>query len=301
MTIALLLEPAFRTTQMWLNELAAAMPGESVVVGAAVDSAVVDVAIVRGVDPGNLHQFPNLALIHCMWAGVDKLMDHPDVPVHVPLVRTVDPAMADQMAATAVAHVLDVATGHHSYRAHQTHSEWKPRHAKPMSSHTVGVLGYGTLGRRCGEQLAHLGFNVMGWRSSSAESLTDVLGAGDIILNLLPLTSDTVGILNVSTFAHMQPGATFINLARGQHVVDSDLIAALDSGHLSRAILDVFHLEPLPSEHPFWKHPQITVTPHVAAETDPHTAAHVIAANVRAFRSGRLSEVVGLVDRSRGY
>jgi glyoxylate/hydroxypyruvate reductase len=301
MTIALLLDPAFRTTQMWLNELTAVMPSESIVVGTGNDLAAVDIAIVRGVDPGNLHEFPSLRLIHCMWAGVDKLMEHPDVPLHVPLVRTVDPAMADQMAATAVAHVLDVATGHHNYRANQARSEWKPRHAKPMSTHTVAILGFGTLGRRCAELLQVFGFNIRGWRSSSSESLSEVLAASDIVINLLPLTDDTVGILNASAFADMQAGTAFINLARGGHVVDADLIAALNSGHLSRAVLDVFHEEPLSAGHSFWSHPQVTITPHVAAETDPHTAAGVIAANIGAFRAGRLSEVVGLVDRTRGY
>ncbi len=301
MTVALLLEPSFRTAEMWLHELRTAMPDETVVLVAETDPAAVAVTIVRGMDPGNLHEFPNLGLIHCMWAGVDKLIGHPDVPVHVPLVRTVDPAMADQMAASAVAHVLDVATGHHNYRASQAKSEWKPRHAKPMSTHTVAILGFGTLGRRCAELLEVFGFKIRGWSRSSGDSLSEVLAASDIVINLLPLTDDTVAILNASTFANMQAGTALINLARGAHVVDADLIAALNSGHLSRAVLDVFHEEPLPIGHPFWTHPLVTVTPHVAAETDPRTAAGVIASNVAAFRAGRLDEVVGLVDRTRGY
>jgi glyoxylate/hydroxypyruvate reductase len=319
MTIAVLLDPTFRTSEMWLRELQAVLPGEEILLGLEAESfgsedtvAKVDVALVRGLDPGNLRAFPGLKLIHCMWAGVDKLMADSSVPVDIPLVRTVDPAMADHMAASAVAHVLDVALGHHRYRAKQVESNWKPHHAKPMSTHTVGVLGFGALGRRCAEKLGAFGLNVIGLRShrSSAEDhqpwhtttmINEVFSTADIVVNLLPLTDETVGILNADAFATMPAGSTVINLARGSHVVDADLIAALDSGHLSRAVLDVFRIEPLPIDHPFWNHPNITVTPHVAAETDPHTASCVIASNVRAFREGRVNDIVGLVDRTRGY
>ncbi len=311
MTISLLLDPALRTTAMWLDQLRAALPEEPVELFTdATDRTHVDVALVRGLNPGDLGSLPNLGLIQCLWAGVDRLLHDPAVPTEPLLVRTVDPAMANQMAATAVAHVLDAALGHHGYRQAQQRAEWKPRHCKPMSSKTVGILGFGALGRRCAELLSPFGFQLIGLRSSAANpggsvsttnSMADVLHVADIVINLLPLTDATTGVLNAAAFASMRQGAVLINLARGGHVVDADLLAALDSGHLGRAVLDVFQREPLPADHPFWLHPFITVTPHVAAETDPHTAAAVIAENIRAYRRNDPTGIVGLVDRAKGY
>lgn len=315
MTIALLLEPHFRTTTMWLDELRATLREEPVeLLTEATDRGAVDIVLVRGVDPGDLRVFPALGLIQCLWAGVDRLIDDQLVPDRPLLARTVDPAMADQMATTAVAHVLDVALGHHRYRLAQQEGVWKPRHCKPMSTKTVGVLGFGSLGRRCAEMLSPFGFSLIGLRSTrpradhedsdlaaTATSLDEVLAASDIVVNLLPLTPDTEGILNAQAFSVMRPGAALVNLGRGRHVVDDDLLAALDGGHLSRAVLDVFRSEPLDVSHRYWTHPLVTVTPHIAAETDPRSAAPVLVANIRAYRRGDHGSITGLVDRQQGY
>jgi glyoxylate/hydroxypyruvate reductase len=125
------------------------------------------------------------------------------------------------------------------------------------------------------------------------------LGAAQIVVNLLPLTDATRGLFNAATFERMPKGASLVNLARGAHVVERDLLAALDRGHVRHAVLDVFAVEPLPPDHPFWSHPQVTVLPHIAAQTDPRTAAQIVAHNVRAVRDGR--PVQALVDRRRGY
>jgi glyoxylate/hydroxypyruvate reductase len=298
---------------MWLESLRAAAPEETFALASDVsDPETVNVALVRGVDPGDLYRYPNLGLIQCLWAGVDKLIDDPAVPAHIPLARTVDPAMADQMAATVLAHVLDVALNHHQYRAHQTTAQWEPRHAKALHTKTVAILGFGALGKRCAEYLAFVGAQVIGVRSdrssaadhhpwNTTSNLMDAVGGADILVNLLPLTADTSGALNAELFALCKPGAALINVGRGQHVVDADLLAALNSGQIRRAVLDVFHVEPLVSSHAFWSHPNVTITPHVAAETDPHTAAIVIAANIRAYRAGNFAHMSGLVDRNRGY
>jgi glyoxylate/hydroxypyruvate reductase len=310
-TIALFLDGEFRTAQMWIDAFALALPGEPVVLAGQIDDpASVDVALVRGVDPGNLTAFPSLGLVQCMWAGVDRLVNDPGIPTGPLLARTVDPAMADQMAATAVGHVLDVALGHHTYRQRQAESSWAPRHCKPMSTRTVGILGFGALGRVCAERLAPFGFRLIALKMRPGSpvtgvrittSLPDVLHASDIVVNLLPLTAETENIFDVGAFGVMKPGAALINLARGRHIVDDDLIAALDSGQIARAVLDVFRDEPLPVGHPFWTHPQVTVTPHVAADTDQGTAAPILAANIAAFRRGDLAAITGLVDRSKGY
>ncbi len=301
MTVALLLEREFRTSLLWLDALRACLPDEEVVlVDEVTDRNAVDIAIVRGVDPGNLHEFPNLKFIHCLWAGVDKLLDDPTVPSGLPLARTVDPAMADQMAASCLAHVLDICLHHHEYRAQQMRGEWVPLHAPPLHSQTVAILGFGTLGRRCAEYLRFVGANIIEVRSTTA-NLFEAISPANVVVNLLPLTDQTAGRLNAELFSVLQRGAALVNLGRGAHLVEADLISALDSGQLSRAVLDVFEREPLPIGHPFWAHPSITITPHVAAETDPSTAAPIIAANIRAFQSGNAGGVTGLVDRARGY
>ena len=301
---------------MWVDALRAAMPEEEVMlVGDLTEAHVtdnVDIALVRGVDPGELRRFPRLRFIHCLWAGVDGLLTDPSVPTEVPLARTVDPAMADRMAATALAHVLDICLLHHDYREKQKRASWEPRHAKPMTSKTVAILGFGSLGRRCAEYIAITGAAVIGVRSTrttavnhapwtTTTNMDDAVAAADVVINLLPLTTETTGVLNAALFAHFRPGAAFINLGRGNHVVDPDLLAALAEGRIRRAVLDVFGQEPLPGDHPYWRHPGVTITPHVAAETDPMSAAAVIAANIRAFRAGHADRITGLVDRARGY
>ncbi len=335
MTVALLLDPSFRTAAMLIDAFRASMPETPVQLVDDIDDLhAVQVAIVRGVDPGDLHRFPNLKFIQCIWAGVDKLLTDPSFPRSIPLARTVDPAMADAMAATALAHVLDIALHHHGYREKQSRCAWEPqhgpdpsdsharhsiepRHAKPMAAQTVAILGLGSLGRRCAEYITFTGAQVIGVRSTRSAidqpnqgdalkltitaDLHDAVSQADIVLNLLPLTDDTHGILSAPLFGSCKPGAALINLGRGQHLVEQDLVDALDNGQLGRAVLDVFTTEPLPAEHPLWLHPKVTITPHVAAETDPSTAGTVIAANIRAVQAGRWGQVTGLVDLTKGY
>ena len=256
-SIALLLDTTFRTTELWTQALRAAMPEERLVLTTELSDdssrAAVDVALVRGVDPGDLSRFPNLTLIQCLWAGADKLLGDPSVPTDVPLARMVDPAMADQMAATALAHTLDICLHHHDYREKQLRAVWAPRHAKPMSTKTVAILGFGSLGKRCAEYISTTGATVIGARSSrttredhtpwnTTSSITEAVARADVIINLLPLTNDTVGVLNETLFASCRPAAALVNLGRGAHLVENDLLTALESGQLNRAVLDVvFH------------------------------------------------------------
>jgi glyoxylate/hydroxypyruvate reductase A len=162
----------------------------------------------------------------------------------------------------------------------------------------IAVLGLGQMGRAVVARLEANGYRVTGWASRSGP-LEPVLSAADIVINLLPLTAATRGLFDATRFAAMRRGASFLNLARGAHVVDEDLIAALDAGQLRHAVLDVFHVEPLPADHAFWAHPSITVLPHTAAQTDPRSAAAIAARNVRALRAGE--PLAALVDRTKGY
>jgi glyoxylate/hydroxypyruvate reductase len=286
---------------LWLDTLRSALPEEQVELAESMtDPSSVNVALVRGADPGPLGNYANLQFVQCLWAGVEQLLGHPDLPSHLPVARLVDPAMADQMAASVVAHVLDIALGHERYRHQQAEQLWEPHHLPPPSRLTVGILGLGALGSRCAATLTALRFTVIG-STRSHRSPIEVAAESDIVVNLLPLTDATKGLLNAEFFAAMRPGASLINVARGGHVIEADLLAAVTSGHIHRAVLDVCAVEPLPQGDPLWAHPSVTITPHVAANTDPVTAAPIIAANVDAFRSGRVGDITGMVDRTRGY
>jgi glyoxylate/hydroxypyruvate reductase A len=154
------------------------------------------------------------------------------------------------------------------------------------------------MGRAAARRLAELGYAVRGWRRDGTPLLR-ALAETDIAVNLLPLTPETRGLLDARFFAALPAQAAVVNLARGAHLVDADLLAALASGHLRHAVLDVFHTEPLPADHPYWQHPQVTVLPHAAAQTDPRSAAAVAVRNLRAVRDGGAPQ--HLVDRQRGY
>ena len=289
--------------RMWWPLLQAALPEERLVRGRVEDgdAADIDVALVANPPPGTLQGLPNLKLIQSLWAGVDKLLTDPTLPARVPIARMVDPAMTDAMAQTALWAVLALHRGYFEYAAQQRAGVWKQQSALRRADEvTVAILGMGELGRRCARALAEQGYAVAGWsRGDGAAALPALLARADIVLDLLPLTPATRGLFNASTFAQMRRGAGFINLARGAHVVDADLLAALDAGQLAHAVLDVFSTEPLPPAHPYWSHPRVTMLPHVAAPTDPRSAAPIAAANVRALRAGQ--PIANLVDRARGY
>lgn len=278
----------------WLEALHAALPGETI---STDPSPQTEIAIVANPGRGVLASLPNLAFVQSAWAGVDSLLDDPDLP-RVPIARLVDPALAAQMAQATAAHVLYLHRQVPAYAAQQRRGLWRQLPQPPASARRVGFLGYGELASTAADMLQAIGFQTYGW-SRRLGDLDTLLATSDIVVNLLPLTDHTRGILSAPAFERMKPGAAIVNLARGAHVVEEDLIAALDAGQLSHAVLDVFEAEPLARKHPFWSHPQITITPHVAAITDPVSASAVIAANIARFRAGQ--PVEGLVNRRAGY
>lgn len=295
----------------WGPVLAAALPGEQLLREADESQRVdIDVALVANPPVGALQGLPRLRFIQSLWAGVDRLLLDASVPSAVPLARMVDPSMNATMAETALWAVLGLHRRFFHYAAQQRAAQWQ-QHAPLRADEThVAVLGLGQMGRTAAQRIARHCYRVAGWSanpatvdgvatSSGDAALNAVLGAAHIVVNLLPLTPATRGLFNASTLAQMRPGASLVNLARGAHVVDADLMAALESGHLQHAVLDVFSTEPLPADHPYWRHGHVTVLPHVAAQTDPRSAALIAADNVRAFRAGRTPK--NLVDRKRGY
>jgi glyoxylate/hydroxypyruvate reductase A len=262
------------------------------------DPAAVQAAVVANPAPGSLQGLPGLRLIQSLWAGVDRLLSDATLPPQVPLARMVDPAMSEAMAETASWAVLTLHRDFQVYAAQQRRGEWRVWPQRRAGEVRVLVLGQGEMGRCVGSRLAALGYPVQGWRRDG-QALAPRLAQADIVINLLPLTPQTRGLLAAPFFAALPRGAAVINLGRGAHVVDADLQAALDSGHLRHAVLDVFHTEPLAAGHPWWTHPLVTVLPHAAAQTDPRTAAAVAAANLLALQEGR--PLAHLVARSRGY
>ena len=263
------------------------------------DRAVIDAAVVANPPPGTLAALPRLKLIQSLWAGVDKLLADPSLPADVPIARMVDPAMSAAMAETALWAVTALHRRFFDYAAQQARGEWLVHAQRRADEVNVLVLGAGHMGQAVAQRLAAMGYRVATWRASDATPLAPLLATTEIALSLLPLTPATRGLLDARCFAALPKGASIVNLARGAQVVDADLVAALDAGHLHRAVLDVFAVEPLPAAHPFWRHPKVTVLPHVAALTDERSAAGVVAANLRALAQG--APIGDLVDRARGY
>ncbi len=274
------------------------------------DPASVDIALVANPRPGALASLKNLRLIQSLWAGVDRLLADKTIPAHVPIVRLVDPNMTQAMVECALACVMVLHRQFPLYARQQAAHEWKKLPQPLTNERRIGILGFGQLGRAVAEALAALGFDVAAWSAKPRTAVrinvwsgTDQIGAllrrSDILINLLPLTSETADILNARVFTQLPQGAALVNLARGGHLNEGDLLDALASGRLAHAILDVFKDEPLPRDHPFWSHPRITVLPHVAAVTDVNTAAKIAADNIKAFRGGRMP--APLVDRAKGY
>ena len=294
----------------WCEVLSRAMPDERIVAAEACgERASVELAIVANPPPGALRDLPGLRWVQSLWAGVDGLAGDPTLP-DVPVARLVDPALARAMAETAAAVVLGLHRDLDVYAAQQGRKAWRQHPPCPSGDRRVAVLGLGEMGRASAALLAWIGFDVRGWSRSGAwldgvqvhageEGLVAALGGAEILLNLLPLTAETRGILGGASFGHLAPGACVVNFGRGGHLVEPDLLEALAAGRLRHAVLDVFDQEPLPADHPFWLHPNVTVLPHVAACTNRASAAAIVAAAVADYRrTGRVPEGF---DRRRGY
>ncbi|WP_309643941.1 glyoxylate/hydroxypyruvate reductase A [Phenylobacterium sp.] len=297
MTIPFLSRLDAGPTKLW-RELLAQSLGEPIIAGLPDDRASVEIAVVANPAPGELATLPNLKFIQSAWAGVDGLMTDPALPRHAVLARLIDPTLAAQMAEAVTAHVLALHRQAPAYAVQQAKGLWNKLPQPPTTARQVGLLGYGEMGRACAKMLEAVGFPVSHWTRSQGD-LGDLLARSEIVVNLLPLTPETQGILGAETFERMRPGAAIISVGRGGHLVEADLIPALDSGRLSHAVLDVFAVEPLPTDHPFWRHPRITVTPHAAAITDPASGARQVASNIARFRAGE--PVVGRVSFDAGY
>jgi glyoxylate/hydroxypyruvate reductase A len=276
------------------------------------DPAAIRYALVWQPEPGLLAGLPNLKAIFSLGAGVDGVLNDWQLPDGVPLVRMLDEGLTAGMVEYVAWQVLAWHRRSADYRAQQGAAVWRPRAHKLARERTVGILGLGVLGSAAAAALSGLGFRVLGWTRTPTPGPVDgveayagraefgaMLAQCECLVCLLPLTSETRGILDRSAFALLPRGAYVINAARGGHLVADDLLAALRDGHIAGASLDVFEEEPLPAGHPFWHHPRIAITPHVASMTHPRTAARSVADNVRRIERGE--PAIGVVDRARGY
>ncbi|MCA6116312.1 glyoxylate/hydroxypyruvate reductase A [Bradyrhizobium sp. WSM 1738] len=257
--------------------------------------------------------YPNLQAVCSIGAGVDNILACPSLRPDVDVIRVVDPAQAQMMSGFVAWHVIGHQRRFATYQAQQREQRWKRlgldvRRAQDVP---VGILGFGEIGRRVATDLASLGFPVMAWSRTAkpaphgirafdgAAGLDAMLGQTEILVNLLPLTPETRGILNRRTFGRMYRGGYLIQVGRGEHLVEADLLAALENGQLSGAALDVFSTEPLAPRHPFWCHPRILVTPHEACEVSVAAIGTTFRATVEAIRAGQRPPLT--IDRTRGY
>ncbi|MCZ4281731.1 glyoxylate/hydroxypyruvate reductase A [Kiloniella laminariae] len=311
MTILLLTSVPADEENQWLGSLRAALPEEEILLPRDMnDKATVELAVVANPPKGVLAELPNLRWIQSLWAGVDALLMDPTLPEDVPLVRLVDPTLARSMAEAVATHVLALHRNLPLYAKQQQQAKWQQHILALASDREIGVMGLGEMGALSAAQLHQLGFKVRGWSRSpkslagvgcfaGPESLPAFLSGLDVLVNLLPLTDETRGILSRELFDRLPKGAGLINFGRGGHQIEEDILVALDSGQLSHAVLDVFSQEPLPADHAFWRHPDITLLPHVAAPTNPRSAVEIVAGNIRCYRS--TGELPKTVERLTGY
>ena len=289
--------------------LACELPGIRIIT----DKATVDPADVRYVltwlAPDDLTRYPNLEVVFSTGAGVDQI-DLSRVPAHLKLVRMVDDSIGRMMQEYATLAVLALHRDLPEYLAFQARGEWKPLPIRPAAERRIGVLGLGALGQAVIERLTPFGFPVSGW-SRTPKTISGAtcfhgdaqfdafLAQSDLLICMLPLTPETIGILNAATFARLPRGAALVHMGRGGHLDQAALLEALDSGQLSAAFLDVTIPEPLPADHPIWRHPKIILTPHIASITPSDRVARAVIDNIKRHQAGEA--MIGLVDRSRGY
>ncbi|MBO9127300.1 MULTISPECIES: 2-hydroxyacid dehydrogenase [unclassified Rhizobium] len=310
--IALITRLSKAAEDNWLTVLSAAMPRETIRSIRAMSTeelALVDIAIVANPDPVDLERLPNVKWVHSLWAGVERLVLELKGFSH-PIVRLVDPDLARTMAEAVLAWTLYLSRDMPAYGMQQRQSLWRQLPYRSALDTRVGLLGLGALGCAAARQLQLAGFAVSGWSRTEKQvegvatyfgpdGLDAMLKTSDIVVCLLPLTAETTGLLGAREFALLPPNACFINFGRGHIVRTNDLMAALDTGAVSHAVLDVFETEPLDEQSPLWGHSRVTVLPHISAPTNQSTAANIVANRVGTYRTnGVLPEGI---DFNRGY
>lgn len=298
----------------WIAELEKQLPGSRVREWKPGDDRPADYALVWH-PPVEMLQGRDLKAVFALGAGVDsilsKLREHPQMlPLSIPLFRLEDTGMGLQMQEYAVSQVLHWFRRFDDYQTLKQQARWQPLDEYRREDFTIGIMGAGVLGAKVAQGLQAWGFPLRSWSRSrkswpqvqsfaGADELNEFLRETRVLINLLPNTAETVGVINQQLLAQLPDGSYVLNLARGVHVVEDDLLAALESGKLKGAMLDVFSREPLPAASPLWAHPRVAMTPHIAAVTRPQEAIAYIAGTISQLERGET--VSGQVDRQRGY
>jgi len=295
----------------WQGPLRAALQEAGIdaelVTGAAPETVDFILYAPDGDTPDDFAPFTRCKAVLSLWAGVERIITNPTLTQ--PLCRMVDPGLTQGMVEYVTGHALRAHLGIDAVLASQN-GHWNPVVPPLASERPVAMLGLGALGTACAQALTALGFPVLGWSRRARDipgiaclhgdkGLRAALSQAQIVVTLLPATPETENTLNAETLNLLPEGATIINPGRGTLIDDKALLAALDSGKVGHATLDVFRTEPLPADHPYWAHPRVTVTPHIAAETRPASAARALVENIRRSLAGEA--LLHVVDRSAGY
>jgi len=298
--------------QWWKESMTKLLPEYRVVLWDedTYDDNAVLAAIVWNPPLGGLGRFPNLRCVASVGAGVSHILKDPTYPRSVPIIRTVSESLRRRMTEYVVLHVLRIHRRLPEAEKASQEGRWEEFIEPLASEFTVGILGVGNLGRAAAEGLQAIGYSLIGWTRrgrpvpkmeivSGQDGLSELLHKCRVVVSMLPLTPETDGLLNADFFGRMKPGASLINVGRGEHVVDKDLLSALDNGPLASATLDVFREEPLPEDSPLWTHSHILITCHTASAIEPKIGGQVIADNLHAFLAGK--DIQDVVDIEQGY
>lgn len=293
-SIGLLSPPAIG--RRWLDAFESVAPDQNVLLNEEItDSKAIELLLVWKHQKGGLSPFKNVKLLYSLGAGVDHLLADPDLPLSVPICRIVDPLLAFSMSNYIIYAVLEFQRRMDKYRSDQQAKIWD-HYAPPERKIRVGVLGLGYLGQDAAGKLNALGFDVSGYspsqkkikgvRSYFGSQLDAFLASVEVLVCTVPYTAQTHALLNKSLFEKLPKGSYLINVSRGKIQVASDILDALDTGQLAGAFLDVFETEPLPQDSPFWQHPKVRITPHIASITNPEAGVKQILANWQRVHTG---------------
>lgn len=297
--------------QLWYDALNAKLVEPNVEVFPNIsDPSEVEYILAWKANPGDFEQFPNLKAIQSLGASVSHIFDIYEVPASVSIARIVDHRLTDDMWEFVLAAIMSNLKRLPYYRTSQAKGKWSPKPYSTIAENTVTILGAGEIGLHVAKKLHGIGFKVNVWSRTKKDleeitsiagrsQLIDTLKETDYLVDILPLTESTSKLVDYSLLSSLKKGAYFINVGRGEQVVDNDLIRTLDEDHLSGALLDVFHEEPLPKHHPFWTHPKIQMTPHIASVTNIESSIDLVVENYLRLKRGE--NLLHLAYQNKGY
>ncbi|SNR13864.1 2-hydroxyacid dehydrogenase [Tenacibaculum jejuense] len=295
----------------WQETLQTKLPDTTIEIYPNVtDPKAVTFALCWKPEPNILAQFPNVKVVQSVGASVEHIIQSQDLASDYVVTRIVDNRLSEDMFEFILTGILSHLKRFAEYQKTQKEKQWQQKPYKTIQNTSIGILGLGKIGTHVATKLAQIGFKVKAWSRSEKtlvnvscfhgnDGLTDVLQNTDILINILPLTSATENILNLENLSQLNKNGYLINVGRGEHLVENDLLRLLNNQHLSGALLDVFRTEPLPIDHPFWEHKNIIITPHIAAITNIETASDIVVSNYKNLLNEK--ELINVVSIQKGY